>query len=84
VPALAPVAPETLKRILELKGYRVVSEDDLNWALARDLKGEPVIIPKAGELVALDVMSAALDTAQMSNSEYFRFRTQALGLPPIN
>lgn len=75
MPALAPIPPGLLKRVLELDGYRVITEDLLNWVLVKDAKELfPIILPKIGTVVALDVMMDALHKAQMSNGRYFELR----------
>jgi hypothetical protein len=84
VAALAPISPPLLKRILELDGYKVVTEDLLNWVLVRDLKDTfPIVLPKIGKLVAVDVMMDALHKAQMSNGRYFQLREIANADTPM-
>ena len=79
MPALAPVAPDIFRRILELYGYKTVQEDEYNWALARNAKDIPLIIPKKGKLVALDIMMDALDKAKMDNGTFFTLKEAAQG-----
>jgi len=43
----------------------------------RDDIEEVIIIPKLGELVALDVMMGAMDAAQMNNGRYFELLPKA-------
>jgi hypothetical protein len=75
MPALAPIPPTLLRRILEMDGYKTVAEDALNWVLVRQVADElPVILPKIGKLVAVDVLMNALDRAQMNNARYFELR----------
>jgi len=52
------------QRVLEADGYRVLAEDELNWVMAKNVDDIPIILPKLGELVAVDVMMGALDRAQ--------------------
>lgn len=71
MPAVACIPPKVLKCILELDGFTVRHEDDYNWAMMKDDVLEIVIVPKHGDLVALDVLMNALDAAQMNNVKYF-------------
>jgi len=75
MPALAPVPPETLKRILEKYGYHLLKDDEYNWVLVHDEKDLPIVIPKLGDLVAVDVMMGALNMAKMDNATYFSLHT---------
>lgn len=75
MPALAPVAPRVFKRILELAGYESIAEDAYCWIL---LSGRhPAVIPKIGDLVALEIMDSILNAAQINNLKYFEFLEQA-------
>ncbi len=78
MPALAPIPPRLFKRILELHGYRTVREDAHNWALVRGDEELPIILPKAGEAVAVEVMMSALNRARMDNATYFTLRGRAV------
>jgi hypothetical protein len=75
MPALAPVPPRVLKRILELDGYECVAEDATCWILLS--KNHPAVIPKIGDLVALEIMDSVLSPSQMSNRRYFELLEQA-------
>ena len=73
--AFAPIPPLLLKKILELDDYKVAAEDALNWVLVKNVGDElPIILPKIGKLVALDVMMDALNKAQMKPGRYFELR----------
>jgi len=79
-----PIPPTQVKRVLELRGYAVVNEDEWNWALAKD-KGVPIIIPKDGEYVAVEVMMDTLGKAGIKLGDYFPLRDQSakeLGIQP--
>jgi len=81
----APIPPKQLKRILELRDYVVVGEDEWNWALAKD-SGVPIVIPKEGEFVAVEVMMDALHKAGVTApGDYVPLRDRAakeLGIQP--
>ncbi len=78
MPAIAPVPPHILRAILELDGFKVVAEDACNWVLVKDAADVfPIILPKIGKLVAVDVLMSALHKAQMNNSRYFELRELA-------
>lgn len=80
-PAVAPIPPNALKEILCLHGYRVIAEDEYNWSLAdrAQEKSEPIIVPKIGDLVALDVMMQTLIDAKLNLSTYFALKEKVLG-----
>ena len=81
----APIPPTQLKRVLELHGYVVSMEDEWNWSL---VKGDslPIVIPRDGEFVAVEVMVHALEMADLVvPGLYFPLRDEAarqLGLEP--
>ena len=80
----SPIPPKQLKRVLELRGYKMVAEDEWNWALVLD-KGVPLIIPKDGDYVSVEVMMDTLGKAGMDLGTYFPLRDQSakeLGLQP--
>ncbi len=84
MPALAPIPPDTLKRILELSGYELIEEDKYNWVLAKGSDELPVTLPKRGQLVAVDVMMNILDRTKMDNKTYFDLLAEALAEQPAN
>jgi hypothetical protein len=66
-----------LKRVLELAGYVIAMEDEWNWSMVKGL-GLPIIIPKDGEFVAVEVMMSALEQANLVlPGRYFPFRDEA-------
>jgi hypothetical protein len=72
MPALAPIPPEQLKRLLETLGWSAIGEDQYNWLLDREGNtGPPITIPKIGPLVAIEAMMAALHQAQVNDGQYF-------------
>jgi len=77
---LAPIPPLALKRILELYGFKVISEDEFNWLLADpgQPSSEPIALPKMGELVAIDIMMQALIDAKMGYATYFALRDKVI------
>ena len=72
MPSHKPETPAIFKRILELDGFQVIHEDDLNWALFKDDFGlvQPIIIPKQMTLIPLDIMSNVLHRAKMPPGTY--------------
>jgi hypothetical protein len=81
----APIPPKQLKRVLELGGYAVAMEDEWNWSMVKGA-ALPIIIPKDGEFVAVEVMMNALEQADLVlPGAYFPLRDEAakqLGLAP--
>ena len=80
-PALTPVTPTQLRDILIDFGYEIEQESDLNWCLIKKKHGEvtdseaPIILPKEGERVAVDVMmNALLVQARMPLDVYWRLK----------
>jgi hypothetical protein len=71
--------------VLELHGFVVSMEDEWNWSLVKG-SGLPIIIPKDGEFVAVEVMVSALEQADLLlPGMYFPLRDQAarqLGILP--
>ena len=59
----APVPPEVLKDISVLDGWSVVLETDLHWRL--DRSGQQLIIPKDGDYVSVEVLTAFLHKTDM-------------------
>lgn len=91
MPAIAPIAPWAMKEILEHFGFVVTAEDAYNWVLS-DTKDkasisaepspeakEPLILPKKGKLLALDVMMDTLIKAKLDLHTYFSLRETVLG-----
>ena len=74
-----------LKCVLELSGYIVAMEDEWNWSLVKGA-GLPIVIPRDGEFVAVEVMMNALEQADIVlPGTYFPLRDEAakqLGLLP--
>lgn len=55
MPAVAPLPPQAIRELLEAHGYEVIEEDDYNWAFAKSNDDEPVMVPKAVDLVPLEI-----------------------------
>jgi hypothetical protein len=76
---LAPVPPRLLKKILELDGYKLVVEDPFNWVLLKcsdDVLPTilPIILPRLGRFVDVDVVMSVLHKTQMNTGRYFELR----------
>ena len=67
-----------LRQVLQADGYKVLAEDELNLVLARNVDDIPIILPKVGELVAVDVMMGALNRAEMSPGRFFELLQQVV------
>jgi hypothetical protein len=80
-PAVAPIPPWALAKILELSGFQVIVEDEFHWAFAdpKTPHSEPMIIPKMGERVAVDIMMQTFIDGRMNLRTYFEFKDQVLG-----
>lgn len=89
MPAVACIPPIAMKKILELRGYRVVTQDELNWAM-EPIKyesgqiQEPVILPKRGALLAVDIMMDTLIKTKTDLHMYFTLKEQVLGKGDIS
>jgi hypothetical protein len=72
----SPISPSHLKRILEIAGYTVATEDEWNWSLIRagDL---PLSLPKEGAFVAVEVMMNVLHQANIVLGAYLPLKTEA-------
>lgn len=73
-PALAPITPQQLHDILIAAKFVVVNEDDMNWALARSDTDEPIILPKLGELVAVEVLMDTVFKSGLGLKAYLALR----------
>ena len=72
MPALAPIPPEQLKRVMEILDFIVVDEDQYNWLMDKEGRNDPPItIPKIGPLVALQIMDAVIQQASVNHFQYF-------------
>lgn len=77
-----------MKEILLRFGFETIAEDEYNWVLSetKDHLGvaavgekEPIILPKLGDLLALDVMMDTLIKAALDLHTYFALKAQVLG-----
>ena len=59
----------------------MLAEDDYNWVLGdpERPKSEPIILPKLGDLVAVDVMMQTLIDAKLHLGAYFALKEKVLG-----
>ena len=80
MPAIAPVPPDALRQVLQADGYGILAQDELNWVLAKCVGDVPIILPKLGKLVAVDVMMGVLDRAQMRPGRFFELLQQQVDL----
>lgn len=60
---IAGIPPEAYKRVLERNGFKIIDESEYNWLLAQG-DGEPVLVPKKGRILGVDVMSKAQEVAR--------------------
>jgi hypothetical protein len=61
MPVIAPLTPAGLKAAFLRSGWEVVEEDDLNCAVAKPSGGPPLIVPKDGPCVSLEIMDQAVE-----------------------
>ena len=55
MPAVRPLPPAKIRALLEAKGYKLIAEDDYNWAFALGDTDEPIIVPIGVGLVPLEI-----------------------------
>ena len=73
--ALAPVFPAVLLEIVKAYGYQLWGEDQYNWLLISESHDEPIVLPKLGEFVALEVLHDIVFTkAGMNLREYLALK----------
>jgi len=72
---MKPIPPKTLKRILELAGYKVVADDSCSWILENN--GHPVVISQTMKLVPLDVMQSILEPAEITGEKFDELLAEA-------
>lgn len=75
MPALATVPPKTLKRIMELAGYELAADNLYTWVLI--CNRHPIVIPKLGPLVSLEIMENVLGSAQIDHQRFFELKSVA-------
>jgi hypothetical protein len=83
MPAIACIAPHTMKRILHLYGWVVIGEDEFNWVLAEknpaSEDSEPVVLPKLGDLLALDVQMDIMFKTKLDLHTYAVLKQRVTG-----
>lgn len=83
MPAIACISPFSMKRILDLYGWGVIAEDEFNWVLAEKKPTgddiEPVILPKLGDLLALDVQMDILIKTKLDLHTYAVLKQRVTG-----
>jgi len=76
MPIPAPVPPQIFKQLLERYGYDMIKEDAGNWHFAKGENDRPILLPKTGEVVLVDVMSNILHKTKMDNGTFFRLQEE--------
>lgn len=89
MPAIACIPPLAMKKILELRGWKAVAEDEFNWLLEASkyegsVKPEPFPLPKRGRLLAVDAMMDSLIKTKTDLHTYFKLKAQVLGHDDIS
>lgn len=92
MPALAGIPPIAMKKILELRGWKVVAEDKYNWILETTkydgpVMPEPIVLPKRGAVLALDIHMDTLIKTKTDLHTYFTLKEQVMpdtGISPGN
>jgi hypothetical protein len=79
--ALTPIPPWALKEILVMYGLRVMYEDDYNWLFddPQNAEMEPIVIPKIGDVVEVDVMMDSVMKTKMGLGAYMALKEKVLG-----
>ena len=67
---LSRVPPSILKDVLIHAGCELIEEDTYNWVLMK--AGQPLVIPKMGLFVAVEVIERCLHRAGLTPEEFFR------------
>lgn len=81
MPVLMSIPPSMLKDAFASAGYRVIAEDEYNWALALATRDEPFILPKKGRLVSMEIMQAAAHHGDGALSKAIMERVSAFVAP---
>jgi hypothetical protein len=55
MPAVRPLPPSAIRKLLEAKGYKLIASDDFNCAYALGETDEPIVVPITVSLVPLEV-----------------------------
>jgi hypothetical protein len=80
-PAIAPIPPDALRQVLELYGLKIIAEDQFNWVLSDSATSEnvPIVVPKLGDLVSVDIMMQAFIDSKMPFNTYLALKEKVLG-----
>jgi hypothetical protein len=62
-----------MKLILELYGYKVIAEDEYNWVMMEESHPDPLILPKLGPLLGVDIMMQIV-MGRLSLGVYFALK----------
>jgi len=55
MPAVRPLPPASIRKLLEAKQYRLIGQDAHNWAFAVGEDDAPVVVPYNVDLVPVEV-----------------------------
>ena len=58
MPALRPLPPENVRKLLENQGWRLIKEDKYNWFFVQRDDDAPVIVPHTVGLIPLELVFA--------------------------
>jgi hypothetical protein len=79
LPVPRSVPPPVFKEMLILWGWKVIAEDEFHWVFAQGDNDEPIILPKEGEFIAVDVMMNTMITTKMHLGAYLALKRQVIG-----
>jgi hypothetical protein len=71
----APIPPAELLAILQLYGYKVLTESSYNWVLAREEDDVPIVLGKRGDAVPVEVMENMFEHSGMNLAVYLALKT---------
>jgi hypothetical protein len=73
-----PALPTTVKRILEIAGFKPFATDEHCWVL--ESNGKLAVIPHTMKLVPEDVLETILDAAELTPETFEELRSGLEGL----
>ena len=56
MPSVACISPQAMKGVLESNGYKLIDQDEFNWAFAVGENDVPIIVPHTVRLLPIPVM----------------------------
>lgn len=80
MPAIRPLSPAAIKKLLEAKGYSMIASDEFNMAFALGPDDEPIFVPTSVDLVPIEVAFSV--AKKVGFNDYFGAIEESEPFPP--